>query len=275
MTNHTITGGGNTKIFLTETGNKKGIPIVFIHGFNQCRLVWNKQLHSDLAVDFRLVSMDMRGHGSSEKPRDAYGDSALWADDVRGVIEELELVNPILAGWSYGGMVICDYLRYYGDDKIGGVNIVGARLRVGTPEAAAETGAEYLPIRANLYSENLAESIESLQQFIRLCTYAEPTDEDLYFFLGFNAAVPSYVRSGLMNRKLDNSDILGTFKKPFLVTHGAKDRIVLPSHAEHNIKHLKNVRQSFYENAGHNTFWEDAERFNRELREFAFECDRD
>ena len=79
MKAHTVTGGGGIKLHVEETGNPNGRPMLFIHGFSQCRLAWTKQLTSDLADDFRLVALDIRGHGLSEKPRDAYGDSQLWA----------------------------------------------------------------------------------------------------------------------------------------------------------------------------------------------------
>ena len=36
-----------------------------------------------LAQDFRLMAMDIRGHGLSDKPCDVYGDSKLWADDIQ------------------------------------------------------------------------------------------------------------------------------------------------------------------------------------------------
>ena len=47
-------------------------------------------MNSDLADIFRLVAMDLRGHGLSDKPREGYGDSKLWADDVHAAIQALE-----------------------------------------------------------------------------------------------------------------------------------------------------------------------------------------
>jgi len=55
-------------------------------------------MDSDLAENFRLVAMDDRGHGLSDKPKDAYGNSDLWADDVQSVISELSLDQPVLCG---------------------------------------------------------------------------------------------------------------------------------------------------------------------------------
>ncbi len=265
----TVAGGGGTSLYLEETGRADGRPILFIHGFSQCRLAWTKQLRSDLADEFRLVAFDLRGHGQSAKPHDAYGDSRLWADDVAAVIAALRLVRPVLVGWSYAGMIICDYLRHYGEENVAGVNLVGARTRLGTPDAVAETGPDYLPLRPRLFSADVGESIAGLESFITLCTFRPLPPEEYYLFLGFNAAVPPYVRQGLMGRSLDNADLLPALTRPFLITHGNDDAVILRRHAEHNAALLAGARTSFYPEAGHNTFWEDAPRFNRELRAFA------
>ena len=91
MKTHTITGGGGTPLHLVETGNPTGRPILFIHGFSQCWLAWNRQLGSDLAESHRLVALDLRGHGLSGKPREGYADSRLWADDLHLAIRALVL----------------------------------------------------------------------------------------------------------------------------------------------------------------------------------------
>ena len=96
MKSHKITGGGDVQLHLVETGNPKGRPIIFIHGFSQCSLAWSRQFNSDLAETYRLIAMDMRGHGLSDKPREGYTDSKLWADDVNAVIHALNLDHPIL-----------------------------------------------------------------------------------------------------------------------------------------------------------------------------------
>ena len=69
MNAHMVTGDGGTKLHVQETGKRSGKPILFIHGFSQCSLAWSKQLNSDLADSFRLLALDLRGHGLSDKPR--------------------------------------------------------------------------------------------------------------------------------------------------------------------------------------------------------------
>src|SRR5678816_3696471 len=124
MKHHIISGGGGCQLHLVETGNPEGQPILFIHGFSQSSLAWSRQLDSDLAKDYRLIAMDMRGHGISEKPRTGYDDSRLWADDVAVTIRELDLERPVISGWSYGPLVILDYVRHFGEEAIGGIHFV-------------------------------------------------------------------------------------------------------------------------------------------------------
>ncbi|HUE86340.1 MAG TPA: alpha/beta hydrolase [Vicinamibacterales bacterium] len=111
--------------------------MVFIHGFSQCGLAWDRQMQSDLADDYRLVAMDIRGHGLSDKPREGYADSKRWADDVRGVIETLGLDHPVLCGWSYGPLVILDYVRHHGEDAISGVNFISGISKLGSNQASS------------------------------------------------------------------------------------------------------------------------------------------
>jgi pimeloyl-ACP methyl ester carboxylesterase len=72
-----------------------------------------------------------------------------------------------------------------------------------------------------------------------------------------------------MNRQLDNDDLLPTLRKPTLITHGIDDAIVLLGMAKHNAEKIKHAQTSYYPNIGHAPFWEEADRFNRELRAFA------
>ena len=100
-------------------------------GWSQHHLCWSKQFESGLADKFRLVAIDLRGHGQSEAPLDSesYTIGALWADDLNCVIKALKLDSPVLVGWSYAGLIISDYFRKYGDDAIAGVNFVGRDCR--------------------------------------------------------------------------------------------------------------------------------------------------
>lgn len=265
---HTVSGGGGLNLHVQETGNPDGKPILFLHGLSQCRLTWNKQLHSDLARDFRLVAMDLRGHGRSEKPRDVYGDSRLWADDVHAVIQSLRLDRPVLSGSSYGGIVIADYVLHYGEDGIAGTNWVGAISRLGEPIIESGfIGAEFLTAAPAFFSENVEESATALERLVRLSFPREPAPEDLYFFLGFNVIVPPHVRQGLFARTLDHDPVIQRMRKPMLLSYGKRDAVVLPAMGKHIAGLAPHAKLSIYQSAGHVPYWQAPTRFNRELRE--------
>lgn len=84
-----IKGHSGVEIAVYEAGRAGAPAIVFIHGFSQAALSWQRQFDSPLANDFRLLAMDVRGHGASGKPAvaEAYGEARPYADDTRAVLD--------------------------------------------------------------------------------------------------------------------------------------------------------------------------------------------
>src|SRR6266545_214231 len=233
MKHVTVTGGGGLKLHVDEAGNPAGKPILFIHGFSQCRLAWRKQTESELAREFRLIAMDIRGHGSSEKPPGVYGDSKLWADDVRAVIATLGLDRPVLSGWSYGGVIMSDYVDRYGEDGIAGTNWVGAVSRLGAPLVQDRLiSEEFLAAAVGSFSHEVSESVAAVQRLVRLCVKEAPSPEDFCFFLGCSILVPPHVRQGMLSRDVDNDLVVRRMRKPMLLSYGDADDIV-PTMSRH------------------------------------------
>lgn len=270
MKEHTITGGGGTRLHLVEAGNPSGQAILFIHGFSQCSLAWSRQLDSDLARKFRLVAMDMRGHGKSDRPRDGYDNSRLWADDVNAVVGELDLDRPILCGWSYGPLVILDYIRHYGEESIGGIHFVGAITKLGSEAAVSVLTPEFLGLVPGFFSNDVEESARSLESLLRMCFMHEPSATDLYTMLGYNLTVPPFVRQALLSRVFDNDDLLPTISQPVLITHGANDAIVKKEVVEQHRAAIAHAQIHMMPDAGHAPFRDAATSFNRRLAAF---CD--
>lgn len=277
MLDKTITGGDGTQIHLVEAGNPSGASILFIHGFSQCWRSWIRQLtpsqlDSDLLADFRLVAVDLRGHGLSEKPRDVYADSKLWADDVNAVIQSLKLDHPILCGWSYGPLVMLDYIRHYGESQISGMVFVGGVTGLGNEKVLSVLTPEFLSLIPGFFSNAANESRRSLASLIRLCLLREPSVEDFEQMLDYNLSVPAYVRQGLFSRTLDNADLLPNIRKPVLIIQGAHDAVVKSAALEHHKADLPHAQIQIMPNAGHAAFWDDAAAFNQYLRIFSRVC---
>jgi non-heme chloroperoxidase len=270
MENHKITGGGGIQLHLVETGNSKGRPIMFVHGVSQCWLTWSRQMSSDLGADFRLVAMDIRGHGLSDKPREGYADSKLWAEDVNAAIQALRLDHPILCGWSYGPLIILDYVRHYGEDGIGGINFIGGITKLGSAEATSVLTPEFLSLVPGFFATETEESVRSLASLIRLCFAQELSAEDRYLMLGYNVSVPPYVRQAMLSRSFDNDDLLPRIRKPILITQGAEDAVVKRTAVDqHKAGGLAHAQIQIVPRMGHAPFWDDAAIFNQSLRAFS------
>ena len=254
-----------------EWGNPKGAEILFIHGFSQSYLSWMRQVDSDLAKEFRIITYDLRGHGNSDKPLDParYRDSKAWGDEVQAVIDTAGLKRPVVVGWSYAGRVISDYLTTHGPGQLAGINFVDAGIKA--DPALAGDNLKNLPIMA---SEDIATNIAATRTFVHGCFSRQPTADDFETMLSFNMMVPPKVRAGLSGRPLDATEMMSKLKLPVLVTHGAEDRNAKVGVAKYTASVIPGARLSIYEGIGHAPFYEDAPRFNSELAAFVREANK-
>jgi pimeloyl-ACP methyl ester carboxylesterase len=269
---HDVRGGGALRLHAQEWGNPHGPAIVFIHGWSQSKLCWSRQTSGTLAEDFRMVAFDLRGHGMSEKPMDAehYLDPQLWAADLNAVIEQLEVDRPVLVASSYGGYVVTDYLRVYGERAVAGLNLVGGAV-LRTP-GFDHIGPGLLANAGDACGPDLPTNIAATRRFLRACT-AEPLDADGWSnALCWSMVVPPEVRGALLAREIDADSVLSSLSLPVLVSHGLADEIVLATMAEHVLDVCRTANASWYDGIGHFPFLEDPIRFDRELREFVVEA---
>src|SRR6218665_2549408 len=81
----------------------QGEPVLLVHGLGSSIQDWEYQI-PELAKTRRVLAIDVRGHGRSGKPRDAYQMSDFSAD-VIGLIDHLGLPKVHLVGISMGGMI--------------------------------------------------------------------------------------------------------------------------------------------------------------------------
>lgn len=188
----------------------------------------------------------------SEKPLavEPYTDAENWADDVHAIVSGLALHKPILVGWSYGGFIINDYLTKYGQDAIGGIHYVSAGVLLGVDKVKGMYGGGFMDHVPGMCSENLADNIRAVRQFLHAVFEKQPSQDDYEVMLASNMCVPPVVRLGLVSRAIDRDDILQTIRVPVLA----------------KVQHAESSR---YAGIGHAPHFEDPVRFNRELSAFA------
>jgi pimeloyl-ACP methyl ester carboxylesterase len=198
-----------------------------------------------------------------------YANGDRWADDVAAIMEQLSLARPVLAGWSYGGCVICDYLRKYGDQKIAGINFVAAAVVLGPKAFGSLIGPGFLGNAPGACEPDLPTNILSIRKFLRACIRKEIPSEEFEAALAYNMVVNPKVRGSLIQRQLDFAPVLRAINVPVHITHGLSDTVVLPAMSEYIMGNCAGATASWFEGVGHAPFLEEPERFNRELAAFA------
>jgi pimeloyl-ACP methyl ester carboxylesterase len=110
-------------IYYEDTG--KGKPVIFIHGWPVDSQMWEYQVNELPQRGIRCIVYDRRGFGRSDKPLSGYDYDTL-ASDLKSLIDELNLENVVLVGFSMGGGEVVRYIGRYGTEKIEKVVLISS-----------------------------------------------------------------------------------------------------------------------------------------------------
>ena len=135
----TVRTDDDVMLDVCDTGGD-GVPLVLLHGWMQSQELFRHQLAD--GAERRVVSVDMRGHGLSEKPEHGYRISRLAAD-LRDVLASLEIGSADLLGVSMGVSVIWSYLELFGDELVRSLILVDQQAAlVAQPWMSAQEAAD-------------------------------------------------------------------------------------------------------------------------------------
>jgi pimeloyl-ACP methyl ester carboxylesterase len=269
----TVAGSGGVPLNVVTAGDPGSPAVVFIHGIGQSHYSFVRQLDSDLADDLFMVSFDLRGHGGSGKPwsAEAYTQSSLWARDLAAVIAASGADRPVLVAWSYGTLVALDYVREFGTTDLAGIILTGA-LGALRPFKMSESddpyAAQFARNRELQLSPSLIDNIRASEWGVGWLTATPMAAQDKQLFYAISLMFPAYARRAMVQRRVDNQDLLQRLSLPMLLSLGEKDNPAqLDDGAEMAAAHA-NIDLSVYAGAGHSVFFEQPERFNAELLRF-------
>lgn len=273
---HVVTGTTGVRLAVRTAGPADAPPIVLLHGWAQSGRVWTHQLSGPLAIDFRLIAADLRGHGGSDVPATGYDSATEWATDVRALLAFAGR-PALLAGWSYGGLVIADYLRCHGTDGVAGLALVGAITEIGRGHPGGRVGPAMRGVLPAALSDDPAVAGPALRELAmgmpagalpkgtRPSRLAESLVEDAL-------RVPGAVRAALFARDVDSAAVLAAVDVPTLVLHGRQDAVVLPSAAEYAAGLIPGATTVWFDHVGHLPFAERAAEFDAVLAEHGNRC---
>jgi non-heme chloroperoxidase len=118
-----MTTSDDVRLDYSESGDPHGRPVVLIAGFKAAATSWLYQLKDLEGAGFRVITLDTRGHGTSEKPD--FGHSMERRGiDLNDFLEHLDLHDAVLVGGSMGGNTIWAWLSQFPGDRVAGIVII-------------------------------------------------------------------------------------------------------------------------------------------------------
>ena len=198
------------KINYVATGKGTEV-IVFIHGLGENLRSWKHQLES-FSKAFQVVALDLRGHGKSSVPKKKIeiGD---FAEDVRGLLENLDIKKAHFCGLSMGALVLFELYKKHPDCFLSMI-LVATRHRYPPAQTAALEGMNMEIIGEEVATFALAASApESLKE--EVAKMIADTKKDIY------------LQSAEATCMIDYADLLPKIKVPTLIVVGDLD-IVTP-----------------------------------------------
>ena len=114
----------SVKLHVDDTGGS-GRPVVLIHGWPLSGESWSEQVAPLSAAGYRVVTYDRRGFGRSDKPGGGFDYDTL-TEDLAKVLDELDLTDVTLVGFSMGGGEVARYVSTYGEERLHSVVFAAA-----------------------------------------------------------------------------------------------------------------------------------------------------
>lgn len=263
-----------------------GPEVVLIHGFGSSTYTWRKNVDV-LAKDHRVVAIDLKGFGLTEKPRDGRYDFATLTRHLEDTIDALKFQRPVLVGNSMGGMIALRAALRRPDRVRALVLVDAAPLRtaagpMGRPAAVAPKADPAPatkpgnPVLANLKSAFVRAAItrgmveSGLKSSFKDPSLVTPEMVDVYYRpLGIEGGAEALMAMGgpPPAGELPLPPI-SALKAPTLIVWGRYDRVIPVKVADEFEKSIPGARKVIFENSGHLPHEEEPDAFNPLLTRF-------
>ena len=264
------------ELFYTDQGT--GRPVVLIHGFPLNGESWGKQQKALLDAGYRVIAYDRRGFGASSKVAAGH-DYDTYAADLHALIEELDLQDAALVGFSMGTGEIARYLSLYGSGRVSEAAFFGSLepyllVTDDNPDGAGDR-AFFEGTSAAVAADRHAFLTGFFRDFYNLDDYlgtrisAEALAASVQVANGAgNAAIAAAPLTWPTDFRADVA-ALATSGLPTLIVHGTADRILPLEKTARRFAHLVPGAEFVeIDGAPHGMLWTHAEEVNAALLGF-------
>jgi non-heme chloroperoxidase len=262
----------NVKLYVKDYG--KGKPVILIHGWPLSNEMWEYQIDFLVQNNYRVIAYDRRGFGKSSQPWDGYDYDSL-ADDVREIIEQLQLEDATLVGFSMGGGEVVRYFSRHGGKGVTKAALISSVVPFllktsdnpdGHPKEKSDATAAAIKEDRIGFVDNFGKtffginiinkplSTPLVEYYRMLCSFASPR---------------ATLKCAESFSYTDFRDELDFVKVPTLIIHGDDDKIVpIGLSSEKAAAGIRNSTYIVYEGAPHGLFYTEKDKLNNDLLQF-------
>jgi pimeloyl-ACP methyl ester carboxylesterase len=263
-----FTASDGAQIAYRDTG--RGTPIVLLHGLMAHAGFFQGQ--AALAEDFRIIAVDLRGHGASLATAGEPPSVERMAADIAELADALALEGAIGVGWSLGATILWHVLAGRAGSRFAGAVVIDMTARVRNDD---EWDLGLSPEACEARSLAISDDFESFALTAGQAIFAQPVAEEhrkladwvSLQFARNNAEAIGAVWASLVRQ--DMRALLDRIEHPTLIVHGGRSELYGDDTAGHLVAALPHARAVRFANSGHAPHLEEPDLFNATLKDFA------
>jgi pimeloyl-ACP methyl ester carboxylesterase len=242
------------KVFYNDEGN--GTPVVLIHGYLESAEVWNSFAHF-LAKKFRVISVDLPGHGNSDIFEETHS-MELLAKSINALLDAIGIKRAFLTGHSLGGYVTLAFLELF-HDKLTGYCLFHSHPLADTIEAIQKREREIRLVNAGKKFLMYPENVKRMYADINLEKFSADLERSKKIASEIRAEGIVAVLRGMMARP-SRLSVMEKGIVPCLWILGSMDNYIPCEDIQKKIKLPENAELVILRNSGHLGFIEEEER---------------
>jgi non-heme chloroperoxidase len=264
--------GNPVKINYNDYGT--GSPVILIHGWPLSSDMWEYQVNDLVNSGHRVITYDRRGFGKSSQPWDGYDYDTL-TDDLKAVIDYLDLDDITLIGFSMGGGEVVRYFSRYGGERVSKVVLISSvtpyMLKTdsnpkGVPQEIFEE------MTSKMKQDRIGFLDEFGKTFFGVSMLSKPLSTPLLEYYRMLCSVASPRATLECAKSFATTDFRNEMQLvnvPTLIIHGDADKTVpIDATGKESAKLIAGNNFIIYEDAPHGLFYTERERLNADLIEF-------
>ncbi|HYG17806.1 MAG TPA: alpha/beta hydrolase [Ohtaekwangia sp.] len=251
-----------------------GQPVVLIHGWPLSHEMWEYQIHALVASGCRVIAYDRRGFGKSSKPWYGYDYDTL-ADDLKIVLQELDLHDVTLVGFSMGGGEVVRYFSRHHGERVAKAVLLGSvtPFMLQTDDNPGGVEQAVFDSMIDQIKEDRIGFLDAFgKDFFGVSMLHKPISDpllDYYKMLGSQASPTATIDCVQSFALTDFRKEMSSVTVPTLIIHGEADKTVpIDATAKRAAEMIRDNRLLVYDGAPHGLFYTHRARLNADLAAF-------